>query len=376
MNELVYVTVVNHKESNTTFTVTNNSTFVSSSSYPTTVQITDSSKTTVTINDLSVKVSSALILNRNYPTDPIDYENIYNKPILGTSSQLSYNDNGNALPNQVVIGNDTRLTDSRNPLPHSHYIEDVTSLSSSIDSVVNALAFTSSCWTSFNAINFNDYSSGTNALQFSIDQQSNNTNLLEINENENSIILKGLLKSAFLGVLSGEAVQSCQITVDLVDYHTEETISSFTKTINAGRFYFSQSLQYESFSRLSSTKTKINVSVTEESMLNFTAIDFTVIVNNIQDSTDSPSNFILETTNPMLITDGFAEIGYYVNGGVVMNSAIVFLDLSENDFDNSGKLLYNRDYLVEDHFGVTVIGSKLQLPLHLDGKYAVVSYVK
>jgi hypothetical protein len=32
--------------------------------------------------------------------------------------------------------------------------------------------------------------------------------------------------------------------------------------------------------------------------------------------------------------------------------------------------------LVEDHFGVTVIGSKLQLPLHLDGKYVVVSYVK
>jgi hypothetical protein len=199
---------------------------------------------------------------------------------------------------------------------------------------------------------------------------------LEINENENSITLKGLLKSAFLGVLSGEAVQSCQITVDLVDYYTEETISSFTKTINAGRFYFSQSLQYESFSRLSSTKTKINVSVTEESMLNFTAIDFTVIVNNIQGSTDSSSNFILETTNPMLITDGFAEIGYYVNGGVVMNSAIVFLDLSENDFDNSGKLLYNRDYLVEDHFGVTVVGSKLQLPLYLNGKYAVVSYVK
>jgi len=61
MNELMNVTVVNHKDSDTTVTVVNNSTIVSASSYPTNVQVNDSAKTVITVGETTVKVTSSLI---------------------------------------------------------------------------------------------------------------------------------------------------------------------------------------------------------------------------------------------------------------------------------------------------------------------------
>jgi hypothetical protein len=61
MNELMNVTVVNHTESDTTVTLVNNSTIVSTSSYPTSIQINDSAKTVITVGETTVKVTSSLI---------------------------------------------------------------------------------------------------------------------------------------------------------------------------------------------------------------------------------------------------------------------------------------------------------------------------
>jgi hypothetical protein len=61
MNELMNVTVVNHAESDTTVTIVNNSTIVSTSSYPTNLQINDSAKTVITVGETTVKVTSSLI---------------------------------------------------------------------------------------------------------------------------------------------------------------------------------------------------------------------------------------------------------------------------------------------------------------------------
>jgi hypothetical protein len=61
MSELMNVTVVNHTDSDTTVTVVNNSTIVSTSSYPTNVQVNDSARTVVTIGETTIKVTSSLI---------------------------------------------------------------------------------------------------------------------------------------------------------------------------------------------------------------------------------------------------------------------------------------------------------------------------
>jgi hypothetical protein len=61
MSELMNVTVVNHIDSNTTVTVANDSTVVSTSSYPTNVQVNDSAKTVVTVGETTIKVTSSLI---------------------------------------------------------------------------------------------------------------------------------------------------------------------------------------------------------------------------------------------------------------------------------------------------------------------------
>ena len=45
---------------------------------------------------------------------------ILNKPTLGTAAAKNVPSSGNASTSQVVMGNDTRLTDARTPLSHSH----------------------------------------------------------------------------------------------------------------------------------------------------------------------------------------------------------------------------------------------------------------
>ena len=51
---------------------------------------------------------------------------IQNKPTLGTAAAKNVAASGNASATEVVIGNDTRLTDSRTPTPHTHSTNDIT----------------------------------------------------------------------------------------------------------------------------------------------------------------------------------------------------------------------------------------------------------
>ena len=66
-----------------------------------------------------------------------DYTDLGNTPVLGTASSRDVPDSGDASATQVVLGSDSRLTDSRQPLPHSHEISDVNGLQNALDSKVN-----------------------------------------------------------------------------------------------------------------------------------------------------------------------------------------------------------------------------------------------
>lgn len=64
----------------------------------------------------------------------IDYVNqVSNKPTLGTASSLNAPSVGNAGTGEVVKGSDTRLSDARTPLSHTHSISDVIGLQSTLD---------------------------------------------------------------------------------------------------------------------------------------------------------------------------------------------------------------------------------------------------
>ena len=57
-------------------------------------------------------------------TTELDY--IKNKPTLGTASSKDVAASGNASATQVVMGNDSRLTDSRTPTSHTHTKSEIT----------------------------------------------------------------------------------------------------------------------------------------------------------------------------------------------------------------------------------------------------------
>lgn len=52
---------------------------------------------------------------------------------LGTAAKVDVPSSGNANSTQIVLGNDTRLTDARTPTTHTHVISDVTGLQSALD---------------------------------------------------------------------------------------------------------------------------------------------------------------------------------------------------------------------------------------------------
>jgi hypothetical protein len=83
MNELMNVTVVNHADSDTTVTVVNNNTIVSTSSYPTNLQINDSAKTVITVGETTVKVTSSLIGQQGIKGDKGDKGEVGPKGDIG-----------------------------------------------------------------------------------------------------------------------------------------------------------------------------------------------------------------------------------------------------------------------------------------------------
>lgn len=91
---------------------------------------------------------------------------------------------------------------------------------------------------------------------------------------------------------------------------------------------------------------------------------------------DTTAAIRLITTPPLLITAGSCTLPCTPLGTVVWNMALVYLDLTPDDFDATGALRADRDYLVEDRFvrteGDTIIFPN---PVTADGLYAVVSYI-
>ena len=70
-----------------------------------------------------IKISDANLLNSHLGVDPL------------TNAMLPQSNTAN--DDQLVMGNDARLSDSRPPLPHSHSIQNITGIESTIDSVVS-----------------------------------------------------------------------------------------------------------------------------------------------------------------------------------------------------------------------------------------------
>jgi hypothetical protein len=61
------------------------------------------------------------------------YNDLTDKPTLGTASALNVPATGDALATEVVKGNDSRLTNARTPLAHTHAILDVSGLQTVLD---------------------------------------------------------------------------------------------------------------------------------------------------------------------------------------------------------------------------------------------------
>jgi hypothetical protein len=61
------------------------------------------------------------------------YDDLTDRPTLGTSSALNVPSTGDALSTEVVKGNDSRLTNARTPLAHTHAILDVSGLQTALD---------------------------------------------------------------------------------------------------------------------------------------------------------------------------------------------------------------------------------------------------
>lgn len=63
---------------------------------------------------------------------------ILNKPTLGSAAALNVPSSGNAISTQIVLGSDTRLSDSRTPTTHTHLSTDISDLTALGRSLVTA----------------------------------------------------------------------------------------------------------------------------------------------------------------------------------------------------------------------------------------------
>jgi hypothetical protein len=67
------------------------------------------------------------------------YDDLTDKPTLGSASALDAPTTGDALSTEVVKGSDSRLTNARTPLAHTHAILDVNGLQTSLDSKASSV---------------------------------------------------------------------------------------------------------------------------------------------------------------------------------------------------------------------------------------------
>ena len=60
-------------------------------------------------------------------------------PTLGTAAAKNVPSSGNASSSQVVMGNDSRLSDNRNPTSHTHGTSDITGLDSTLNGIGSSI---------------------------------------------------------------------------------------------------------------------------------------------------------------------------------------------------------------------------------------------
>ena len=85
----------------------------------------------------------------------------------------------------------------------------------------------------------------------------------------------------------------------------------------------------------------------------------------------------LVTKLPLPIQGGRISLPSRPVGDVVWGLALVYTDLTPEDFNAAGELTLSRDYLVEERTGIVVVGTTAiftGVSDELDGKHAVVSY--
>lgn len=83
----------------------------------------------------------------------------------------------------------------------------------------------------------------------------------------------------------------------------------------------------------------------------------------------------MHTTRPLLVSNGQLTLPSMPLGDVVWGKALVYLDLTEDDFDDTGTLRGDRNYLVEEH-AVRTEGRVVHfVSTAPDGLHAVVSYL-
>lgn len=85
----------------------------------------------------------------------------------------------------------------------------------------------------------------------------------------------------------------------------------------------------------------------------------------------------LVTTLPLPIQGGRIALPSKPFGDVMWGLALVYADLTPDDFSTNGELLFDRPYLIEEHNGIMVVGATAiftGVSDELDGKHAVVSY--
>ena len=87
------------------------------------------------------------------------------------------------------------------------------------------------------------------------------------------------------------------------------------------------------------------------------------------DSLNTLKNYVVKVVN------GVAVLPTIPLGELAHNVVILFHDVTEDDLDINGNLLYNRDYLIDEHIGHMHVNGVLTLPEIFDGKFIQVSYV-
>jgi hypothetical protein len=272
-----------------------------------------------------------------------------------------------AIRNPLVLKNGiTTELQSGDFLPLSA----INGLGNDLDAIIKTIANISTANGFFELDNPTQVELSSQQLNIVATTQSTNSEIFEIDSDNNLLKINRNLPISILSTISVDVVGEGTLTVSYSDIDSGEILSSFSKTITQDSFSFSESSLIE-IDRFLTPTYSCNIVIT------ITSTFESCLVNKFSGVVlVSGGSGKIVTTNPIQIIGNVANIGYPINGGIVYNTAMVFLDLTPLDFDIYGKLLNNRNYLIEEHYGIKVEGSNILFGVDLNGKYVVVSHVQ